>query len=109
MDTEWCPSATYNSVNRASLAIGRDRNFTLATLLSTTATQGSKHLDMTPVRSSAIQAVGYDSASRWLRIRFAGGHEYDFYGVPPKAYDGLMSARSKGSYFNDRIRERYRQ
>ena len=62
---------------------------------------------MTPVRSSAIEAVGYDSASARMRIRFSGGNEYDFYGVPHTAYQGLMSARSKGTYFNDHIRDRY--
>jgi hypothetical protein len=62
---------------------------------------------MTPVRSSAIEAVGYDSASGWMRVRFTGGNEYDFVGVPEGAYRGLMSASSKGSYYNDHIRGRY--
>ena len=39
-------------------------------------------MDMIPVASSAIEAVGYEPESRRMRIRFAGGNEYDFCGVP---------------------------
>jgi hypothetical protein len=62
---------------------------------------------MMPVKSSAIEAVGYDPTTRQMRIRFTGGSEYDFCGVPEAIYRDLMSAASKGSYYNDRIRDRY--
>ncbi len=64
-------------------------------------------MDMTPVRSSAIEAVGYDASTCRMRIRFTGGNEYDFCGVPEAVYQGLMSALSKGTYYNDHIRDRY--
>jgi hypothetical protein len=69
--------------------------------------RGGGSVDMTPVSSSAIEAVGYDPSTRRMRIRFAGGNEYDFCGVPEAVYQGLMLASSKGSYYNDNIRDRY--
>lgn len=64
-------------------------------------------MDMKPVNSSAIEAVGYDPSTRRMRIRFAGGNEYDFCGVPRSVYEALMSASSKGIFYNDHIRDRY--
>jgi hypothetical protein len=62
---------------------------------------------MTPISSSAIEAVGYDPPTGRMRIRFTGGNEYDFRGVPRHVYQGLMSASSSGTYYNDHIRDRY--
>lgn len=42
-----------------------------------------------------------------MRIRFAGGNEYDFCGVPEAVHEALMSASSKGTFYNDYIRDRY--
>lgn len=64
-------------------------------------------MEMIPVRSSAIRAVGYDQATRRMRITFEQGDGYDFCGVPLHIYEGLMSASSKGAYYNDHIRDRY--
>jgi hypothetical protein len=64
-------------------------------------------MEMKLVTSSAMQAVGYDPASRRMRIRFAEGNDYDFCGVPESIYQGLMSAFSKGTYYNDYIKDRY--
>ena len=69
--------------------------------------RGVSDVDMRPVSSSAIEAVGYDPSTRRMRIRFAGRNEYDFCGVPETVYQGLMSASSKGTYYNDHIRDRY--
>jgi hypothetical protein len=65
-------------------------------------------MEMIPVRSSAIRAVGYVSANMHFRILFTQGHSYDFCGVPAHIYDGLMSAPSMGSYYNNFIKDRYR-
>ena len=54
-----------------------------------------------------MEAVGYDPATRRMRIRFAQGNDYDFCGVPPHIYQNLMSALSKGAYYNDHIKDRY--
>lgn len=64
-------------------------------------------MEMIPVRSSAIRAVGYDPVSGKLRITFEQGDTYDFCGVPQHIHDGLMNAYSKGSFYNDHIRDRF--
>jgi len=64
-------------------------------------------LEMVPVRSSALEAVGYDPATSQLRIQFTSGRVYDFFQVPEQVYAELMHAPSKGSYFNYHIRNTY--
>jgi hypothetical protein len=64
-------------------------------------------VQLIPVQSSAVEAVGYDPPTRRLRIRFTSGREYDFCGVPESVYRGLISAPSKGAYYNDHIKDRY--
>jgi len=61
-----------------------------------------------PVSSSAITAVSYDITTRTLAIRFVNNpRRYDFYNVPKDVFHGLLSAPSKGRYFNDFIRDKY--
>lgn len=62
---------------------------------------------MIPVSSSAISAVGYDSKTLRMKITFAQGHSYDFCRVHQHIFDGLMRAHSKGTYYNDNIKDRY--
>jgi KTSC domain len=64
-------------------------------------------MDMIPVRSSAIRAVGYDPETRRMKITFEQGVVYDFCNVPQQIYDELMRAASRGSYYNAHIRDRY--
>ena len=63
---------------------------------------------MIRVSSSAISAVGYDAQSRRMKITFVQGHTYDFCGVPQHVFDGLLRASSKGGYYNDYVKDRYR-
>ena len=58
--------------------------------------------------SSVIAAHSYDEASRALTIRFVSGRRYVYRDVPPAIYAALTRARSKGSYFNAHIRDRFR-
>lgn len=68
---------------------------------------GRQAMDMIRVSSAAITAVGYDPATMRMRIRFVQGETYDFCRVPTQVFQGLLDARSKGSYYNDHIRDRY--
>lgn len=61
-------------------------------------------IQRTPVTSSAIRSVGYDSSTRILEIEFTGGSVYRYYEVPSDVYRGLMSAESHGKYFNRYIK-----
>jgi KTSC domain-containing protein len=62
---------------------------------------------MPAVSSSAMDRVEYDEATRRLDIWFNATGRYTYYGVPLAIYVGLLSASSKGRYFNDHIRDRY--
>jgi hypothetical protein len=62
---------------------------------------------MPRVNSSAMHRVEYDATTGQLDIWFNGSGRYSYYGVPDRIYEGLLGAGSKGSFFNDHIRDRY--
>lgn len=64
-------------------------------------------MEMIPLRSSAISAVGYDEQFGRMRILFHDGHSYDFCRVPRYVFDGLLRASSAGTYYNQHIKDRY--
>jgi len=58
--------------------------------------------------STAIRSADYTPHTRTLRLWFVeSGGPYDYYGVPQRVYDGLLRASSKGTYFNEYIRDQY--
>jgi len=61
----------------------------------------------TTIRSTNLASVGYDSISRVLEIAFHSGGVYQYSNVPESIYQGLLSASSKGTYFNSHIKDRY--
>lgn len=63
-------------------------------------------MNMIPVSSSNLVAVGYDKASTTLRIKFNSG-TYDYHNVPESIYNGLLSASSKGQYHHAFIKTSY--
>lgn len=64
-------------------------------------------MNRTPVSSSNLQSVGYDSSQNRLEIEFHGGRVYQYTGVPESIYRGLMNAKSHGTYFHRNIKNRY--
>ncbi len=56
------------------------------------------------VSSSNLRSVGYDPASSILEVEFRHGGVYQYFEVPEARYDGLMSAYSKGGYFDTFIK-----
>lgn len=56
------------------------------------------------VESSVIGAVGH---SRVLEIEFESGRVYQYYDVPKRIYAEMLSAPSKGKYFNANIRGKF--
>lgn len=66
----------------------------------------SYYTEMIRVSSSAIRAVGYDGYS--LRVEFHSGRVYDHPNVPYYHFEGLLNASSKGAYYNEHIRGRYK-
>ena len=59
------------------------------------------------VSSSSLKSVGYDGDRKLLEVEFLSLALYAYWDVPLWAYEGLMTARSKGRYFEARIRDRY--
>ena len=56
-------------------------------------------MERTPVTSSSLCSVGYDTESSTLEIEFNNGRLYRYSGVPAEEHQGLMSASSQGTYF----------
>ena len=57
--------------------------------------------------SSFIDGFEYDAAESVLRLRFAGGREVGYRGVPPDVAAGLMSAKSPGGYYHAAIKGKF--
>lgn len=60
-------------------------------------------MDLVPVQSSVVAAVGYDPATRILIVLFNSGRAYEYHGVPPEVYQRLQAADSKGRFLNQEI------
>jgi hypothetical protein len=58
--------------------------------------------------SSTIEAVGYDPKAQTLTVKFKSGGSYDYAGVSKQAYDGMMSAKSVGSYLHSHIKPHFK-
>ena len=58
-----------------------------------------------PLKSTNIVSVGYDSENSVLEVEFRSGSVYQYFQVPEKIFAGLMSARSKGQYFDAYIKK----
>jgi hypothetical protein len=62
-------------------------------------------MERIPVQSSDLTSVGYDVDSQLLEVEFHSGAVYDYARVPASVHHGLMSAGSKGRYFNQFVRK----
>lgn len=65
-------------------------------------------MSLTPVKSSNIQAVGYDPAAQHLTVQFKDGVKHRYEDVPPEKHAGLIGAgvkdHSVGKYFHSHIK-----
>lgn len=64
-------------------------------------------MKLVPVRSSNIEAVGYDPATRTMGVRFKGGMTYHHLDVSPEAHGALMSAPSKGAHYHQNVKGKF--
>jgi hypothetical protein len=65
-------------------------------------------MDRLPIDSSLIRAIGYDFPNSVLEVELLpGGRVYRYFDVPLSIYNELMASESKGSYFNESIRDLY--
>ena len=59
------------------------------------------------VESSTLATVGYDAIGGLLQLEFRNGAVYRYFGVPAAVHQTLLSAGSKGNFFNRSIRGRF--
>ena len=65
-------------------------------------------MERQPVDSSLIRSVGYDLPNSILEIELVESNRaYEYFDVPLSVYTELMEAESKGSYFNEFIKDLY--
>jgi KTSC domain len=63
---------------------------------------------VTTVESTTLATVAYDEARRLLQLEFCSQAVYLYFGVPEAVHQALLDAPSKGKYFNQTIRGRFR-
>lgn len=61
-------------------------------------------MEMKPVDSSNIKAIGYDPAARVMRVEFHHGGSYEHRDVGPAEHEALKSAPSVGSHYHRHFR-----
>ena len=57
--------------------------------------------------SSVIAKHGYNPDTEMLRITYVSGMIYDYLKVPKEVYLEMMTAFSKGTFLNERIKGNY--
>jgi hypothetical protein len=59
------------------------------------------------LQSTSLYAVTYPQQSAFLEVEFRSGVRYRYLGVSAQVYEELLTAESKGGYFNQHIRTRF--
>jgi hypothetical protein len=65
-------------------------------------------MNVIAVESSTAATIAYDRTRELLQLEFNGCALYQYFGVPAMVHEALLRAPSKGSYFNQAIREKFR-
>lgn len=63
--------------------------------------------EMVPIQSTNIKRAGYNEETEVLTVIFKTGKKYEYLDVPSNVWDGLLEAKSPGSYFHKAIRTKY--
>lgn len=71
------------------------------------ATESVADVVLTPVESSMIKSVGYNTETCTMLVEFNQGQIYSYTDVPPEVHQGLLAAKSLGKYFWKHIRGEY--
>lgn len=64
-------------------------------------------MELIPVKSSNIKAVGYDKVLRILFVQFYSGGTYEYPEVPKLVYENFVSSESCGKFFHKYIKTVY--
>jgi len=65
-------------------------------------------MERSPVYSSNIVSIGYDSGTMTLEVEFKNDSIYQYYDVPEALYLELLHADSVGKFLNAEIKNSYR-
>jgi KTSC domain-containing protein len=65
-------------------------------------------LEWVLVESTVFSAAAYRADVRQLYLRFADGDIYRYFDCPVSVYTEFLAAESKGRYFSQNIRNRFR-
>ncbi len=65
------------------------------------------NIPTTPVRSTAIQAVGYDARKQTMAVTFRSGQTYLYRGVRRATATRLIRSQSPGRFFHRNVRGKY--
>jgi hypothetical protein len=58
-------------------------------------------------RSKTLEAAGYDSGTRTLRLRFRHGGLYDYLDVPEEVFEGLTTSAHPWTEWQAHIKSEY--
>ena len=64
-------------------------------------------MNRSPVASSNVSSIGYDTVTETLEVEFLSGRVYQYYGVPDHLHEQIMQASSKGQFLNYYIKNSY--
>jgi hypothetical protein len=67
----------------------------------------AKNIERANMPSSVIRNFSYDAAKSELLITFVSGRRYVYADVPQDVFDAFKAASSRGTFFNDEIRDTY--
>lgn len=56
------------------------------------------------VESGDIESIGYDKDIGVMEVKFVNGNTYQYNGIEPGLYKGLMNSDSKGSYLANYVK-----
>lgn len=59
------------------------------------------------VESASLASIGYDSTVQAIEIEFKRGTVYRYLNVPVAVFEAFLSAESKGTFLNTRIKDAY--
>lgn len=65
-------------------------------------------VEWVPCESGLFSAAAYRDSARQLYLRFYDGDIYRYFACPVSVYREFLAAESKGRYFSQRIRNRFR-
>lgn len=64
-------------------------------------------MEMQPVESSNIAAIGHDPDTNELHVEFKNGAKHSYADVPPERFQMLLNADSVGKHFNAHVKGRF--